>query len=161
MSNEPLAAEQLLLPCPFCGGEVDPRGWLGGDGVRGPECEECGATAQSMEDWNKRAAAEPRAVQTHHEIAYELFENCTCDGETECAYCKSRIDPMRFDIGVHFEQLLQTGKRKQLCRDALLENCEDMECMICATAICPHGEPLHFHHDGCPACSTSTKGEGL
>lgn len=66
-------------------------------------------------------------------------------------------DAMQFDIGVHFKQLLQTGKRKQLCRDALLENCEDLECMICATAICPHGEPLHFHHDGCPACSTVTK----
>lgn len=43
------------LPCPFCGGEVDPEGWLGGDGRRGPECNDCGATADSMEAWNRRA----------------------------------------------------------------------------------------------------------
>ena len=33
-----------------------------------------------------------------------------------------------------------------------LENCNDDECMICGIIHCPHGEPLHFHHDGCPAC---------
>lgn len=83
-----------------------------------------------------------------------------CEYRSKDAVAMPVAEPnaMQFDIGVHFKQLLQTGKRKQLCRDALLENCEDMECMICATAICPHGEPLHFHHDGCPACSTSTKG---
>lgn len=20
---------------------------------------------------------------------------------------------------------------------------------------CPHGDPLHFHHDGCPSCETA------
>lgn len=25
-------------------------------------------------------------------------------------------------------------------------------CAVCARVFCPHGEPLHFHHDGCPAC---------
>ncbi|ELP1305232.1 hypothetical protein ACPTFP_09230 [Pseudomonas aeruginosa] len=43
-------------PCPFCGGEVDPTGWLRGDGTRGPECNHCGATARSMEAWQTRAA---------------------------------------------------------------------------------------------------------
>ncbi|HGM6487700.1 TPA: hypothetical protein ACKP3F_005752 [Pseudomonas aeruginosa] len=43
-------------PCPFCGGEVDPTGWLRGDGTRGPECNYCGATARSMEAWQTRAA---------------------------------------------------------------------------------------------------------
>lgn len=43
-------------PCPFCGGEVDPTGWLRGDGTRGPECNDCGATARSMEAWQARAA---------------------------------------------------------------------------------------------------------
>ena len=26
------------------------------------------------------------------------------------------------------------------------------ECMACGELACPHGEPLHYHHDGCPAC---------
>ncbi|HBP6211045.1 TPA: hypothetical protein L6A00_05240 [Pseudomonas aeruginosa] len=43
-------------PCPFCGGEVDPTGWLRGDGTRGPECNYCGATARSMEAWQTRTA---------------------------------------------------------------------------------------------------------
>lgn len=37
--------------------------------------------------------------------------------------------------------------------DALLNHCPDMECGECSKIVCPHGEPLHFHHDGCPACS--------
>ncbi len=28
----------------------------------------------------------------------------------------------------------------------------DPECMFCAMLACPVGEPLHFHHDGCPCC---------
>ncbi len=30
---------------------------------------------------------------------------------------------------------------------------KDDECGICAVLDCPHDEPFHFHHDGCPACS--------
>jgi len=26
------------------------------------------------------------------------------------------------------------------------------ECLACGERDCPHGEPLHYHHDGCPAC---------
>lgn len=26
------------------------------------------------------------------------------------------------------------------------------ECSACATRDCEHGEPLHYHHDGCPSC---------
>lgn len=37
-----------------------------------------------------------------------------------------------------------------------IEACPDQECWICGTKACPHGEPFHFHHDGCPACSYDT-----
>lgn len=30
--------------------------------------------------------------------------------------------------------------------------CTDEYCAGCAMQECPHGEPLHRHHDGCPAC---------
>lgn len=33
-------------------------------------------------------------------------------------------------------------------------DCIANECVICAERECPHGEPLHYHHDGCPACET-------
>ena len=29
---------------------------------------------------------------------------------------------------------------------------DDGECMACGMRDCPHSEPLHYHHDGCPAC---------
>ena len=32
------------------------------------------------------------------------------------------------------------------------ETCPASECMTCAMRFCPFLEPLHFHHDGCPAC---------
>ena len=32
------------------------------------------------------------------------------------------------------------------------ETCNDIECQWCAMWYCPYSEPLHNHHDGCPAC---------
>lgn len=52
---------QELKPCPFCGSECDPNGWKGmGNGglMSGPECAKCGATAESVESWNRRVVAE-------------------------------------------------------------------------------------------------------
>jgi len=31
--------------------------------------------------------------------------------------------------------------------------CPDYECSMCAIRDCPWHEPLHYHHDGCPACA--------
>lgn len=36
--------------------------------------------------------------------------------------------------------------------DKLLNHCPECECSKCAEIVCPFGEPLHLHHDGCPAC---------
>jgi hypothetical protein len=59
-----LDAEPDWLPCAHCGGVADPKGWLRGDGVTGPECESCGVTAPDKATWNQRAALPlaPRAV---------------------------------------------------------------------------------------------------
>jgi len=38
---------------------------------------------------------------------------------------------------------------------ALLMHCPDAECSVCSQIMCPHGETLHFHHDGCPQCDTT------
>lgn len=29
--------------------------------------------------------------------------------------------------------------------------CDEENCFSCASRECEHGEPLHRHHDGCPA----------
>jgi hypothetical protein len=29
--------------------------------------------------------------------------------------------------------------------------CRDQECLICGVLACPLAEPMHYHHDGCPA----------
>ena len=39
--------------------------------------------------------------------------------------------------------------------DDALAACPDAECLECGRIICPEGEPMHFHHDGCPACDGS------
>jgi hypothetical protein len=44
------------------------------------------------------------------------------------------------------------AERAERMVQALLNHCPDAECMECAKIVCPHGEPMHFHHDGCPAC---------
>lgn len=33
------------------------------------------------------------------------------------------------------------------------QTCPDPECYACGERDCPFGEPLHYHHDGCPACT--------
>jgi len=47
------------------------------------------------------------------------------------------------------EHGLEEANRKV---DHLLQHCKDYECSVCSEIACKHHEPLHFHHDGCPAC---------
>jgi hypothetical protein len=35
------------------------------------------------------------------------------------------------------------------------DSCPIEECMLCGIRDCPSGEPLHYHHDGCPWCDTN------
>lgn len=59
------------------------------------------------------------------------------------------------DIDVDFAMRLAAlpGGRKTLLdlHSQRLDICQDPECLICGVACCVHREPLHFHHDGCPA----------
>lgn len=43
-------------------------------------------------------------------------------------------------------------ERLKVMVDGLLGHCEIGECMRCSVIVCPHGDALHFHHDGCPSC---------
>lgn len=56
-----------------------------------------------------------------------------------------------------FEELHEHMRQAKLAGDLatlelLLDRCTNLECIVCGEIACPHGEPLHFHHDGCPAC---------
>lgn len=39
--------------------------------------------------------------------------------------------------------------------DELFTQCPDGECIVCAQIVCPFGDALHLHHDGCPSCSAA------
>lgn len=53
-----------LAPCPFCGSSnIDPKGWATlpeyaktPEERSGPACDDCGASAQSIQQWNNRRA---------------------------------------------------------------------------------------------------------
>lgn len=49
------------------------------------------------------------------------------------------------------QEMRDLGWSPQL--DEALALCKDAECGECARIVCPSGDPLHFHHDGCPSCS--------
>lgn len=53
------------------------------------------------------------------------------------------------------KELEDEVKRLTEIADGLLNHCdkENGECSECAKIVCPHKEPFHFHHDGCPACA--------
>jgi hypothetical protein len=40
------------------------------------------------------------------------------------------------------------------CRPGF-NDCAAIECVACGRDVCPHGDPFHYHHDGCPSCSDS------
>jgi hypothetical protein len=41
--------------------------------------------------------------------------------------------------------------------DEALALCKDAECQECSRIVCPHNDPLHFHHDGCPSCEQAAQ----
>lgn len=52
------------------------------------------------------------------------------------------------------EVALESGAVHRCELDAAIQECPDYECLTCGVLFCPWGEPLHFHHDGCPSCET-------
>lgn len=69
-----------------------------------------------------------------------------CDAACTCAAEGQRLKAKIHDLKAQVSRL-----HTQL--DALLAHCPDPECYTCGQIICPLGDPMHFHHDGCPACS--------
>lgn len=61
----------------------------------------------------------------------------------------------RAAIRLPLRELLEEVERLRVMVDALLNHCdkESGECSVCGAIVCPHKDPFHFHHDGCPSCS--------
>lgn len=60
----------------------------------------------------------------------------------------------KFDrIQAENEALRKQAAADERKLDALLNHCDDGECVTCGQIICPHGDGMHFHHDGCPSCA--------
>lgn len=81
--------------CPFCGGAVDPTGWLRGDGLRGPECEDCGATARSIEAWESRAEAQ--ALRERLAFAEDAAAKGD-DARAQCGGMEMEIQVLREEV---------------------------------------------------------------
>lgn len=56
----------------------------------------------------------------------------------------------------HLHIRIALAKHKGTLTDELLNRCADAECIDCGAIVCPHNDPLHFHHDGCPACDAKS-----
>lgn len=62
---------------------------------------------------------------------------------------------------VALHERIEAAKKAGALTDELLNECnaDGGECIVCGMLVCPHGEPLHFHHDGCPACDSCPQGD--
>jgi hypothetical protein len=91
---------------------------------------------------------------------------CLCTPKIRTPFCgRPGCTPQR-DSEADYMRLLQMAepvsamKREILLLrgmvDALINHCdkESGECSVCSFIVCPHKDLFHFHHDGCPACST-------
>lgn len=50
------------------------------------------------------------------------------------------------------EKKVSDKQKLKWIKDIHSKMCGVGECAVCSIVFCPYGEPMHFHHDGCPAC---------
>ncbi|WP_186101429.1 hypothetical protein [Burkholderia gladioli] len=109
-TDEPIdIALASVDPCPFCGSEsVDPKGWAGNDGRTGPACDECGATAETIEGWNRRAAVSPATAD----------ERAARDDGFFAGVCVALQVITAFDQGVMWAELVRACGTDELLQYA-------------------------------------------
>lgn len=69
-----------------------------------------------------------------------------------CGNCKAFHEDASIELGMMRQHLAKIALMHSQIQ-ALLEYCPDAECAACGEIMCPHGDPLHYHHDGCPSCA--------
>lgn len=78
--------------------------------------------------------------------AIECFEDAIRHLEIE--RCESREPSLVL-------QSINLWHRNQLRHECC--EAESGECSLCAILDCPHADPMHYHHDGCPSCWSETQ----
>lgn len=122
-----------LKPCPFCGGECDATGWLRGDGTRGPECEGCGATAASVEDWNRRA--QPAEAEGVEVVGYRV----SMPGEPELGTWLDEEEESEPQIQ-HHEPLMTVAQHQRILSAVTAERDAHWELLQQVTAFAARAE---------------------
>lgn len=123
----------VLIPCPFCGSKnIDPEGWSGtataADPARGPlisqmqsgpACDDCGATAESIEKWNTRAQPSTNDIGIIA-VGLGLFASCIKSGES----WSDRCEQVKTDAYDALRRVAQGGRQtpEKPLRDILAEN---------------------------------------
>lgn len=124
-------------------------------------CYECGSIGEVPAGARDCCPDGNHATRIHPEIAAQAHAGFLHQLEADPnAYWLTRAHMLCTDAGVpqgeiwtRIEALRIAFERQQEQVNALLNHCDEPECATCSTIICPHEEPMHFHHDGCPACA--------
>lgn len=86
------------------------------------------------------------------EFCCEWFNTCyllfvSYDAVTELYCVKDDSDNL-----FYYDESYILASNTRFVTQACAPPCAEEDCFGCSAAECPHGEPLHRHHDGCPAC---------
>jgi hypothetical protein len=82
-------------------------------------------------------------TETTLEKKYPEFE-----GKVQRTFQQALAGSPIFDLMVYMKDVEEILDKHFVRR----EPCDGDECINCGERDCPHKEPLHYHHDGCPAC---------
>lgn len=117
---ESVPDENGNLPCPFCGGKCDETEWRGTSpdigSIFGPGCEECGATARNIAEWNHRAAMLPDCWVM---VPVEPTEDMVISG-FESEPNESFSKPEKWEAYEEMSGCQQAAHRAKLCWSAMV-----------------------------------------
>ena len=86
-------------------------------------------------------------------LRLELHEQvCVTCWATDAKQWESRTRELELGLTAQTDRADQLAEVIGTLKQVHVEYCADSGCDICAVLVCPHHEPLHYHHDGCPAC---------